>query len=162
MIKLLNLALALLFVPAPLVVAQKKPLPPISDAHANKKIEREILKAENQLKQALEKCNNASLNRILADYYADSYEGSDRAVGKRWTIDHCGDSQARYFSIDEHREISVRVDIVFIEGISKVRSDAGSKEGEKEMRVKRLWTKKDGRWQLVAQTLGPVAEESEK
>ncbi|MGA9997241.1 MAG: nuclear transport factor 2 family protein [Pyrinomonadaceae bacterium] len=162
------LALALLFASAPLVVGQKKPLPPTSEAPPSKKIEREILKMESQLKQALEKCNTASLNRILADYYADSEEGSERAVGKKWTIDHCRDGEVRYYSIDEDRELSVRVDIVFIEGVSKVRPNPGAsagrdeKEREKEVRVKRLWTKKGGRWLLIAQTLGPMDEETEK
>lgn len=162
----LLLALVLLLAPASLVSAQKKPLPPTSETHPNKKIERELLKMESQLKEALEKCNTKSLDRLLADYYADSYEGGDRATGKKWTIEHCRDGVVPYYSIDEDRELSVRVDIVFIEGISKVRPDdkAGrdNKEREKEVRVKRLWTKKNGRWLLIAQTLEPMDEETEE
>lgn len=165
------LALMFLITAAALTAqAQKKPLPPTSEAQVSKKTEREILKVENQLKQALAKCNTASLERLLADYYADSYEGSEKAVGKKWTIEHCRDGAVPYYSIDEDRELSVRVDIVFIEGVSKVRpapglgekADSEDKEGEKETRVKRLWTKKGGRWLLVAQMLEPVDEESEK
>ena len=165
--KLLSLlVLALLLAPASLVLAQKKPLPPVSDTHPSKKMERELLKAESQLKEALEKCDTKRLNLLLADYYADSYEGGERATGKRWTIDHCRDGVVPYYSIDEDRELSVRVDIVFIEGISKVRHDAeadrDNKQREKEVRVKRLWTKKRGRWLLIAQTLEPLDEETEK
>jgi hypothetical protein len=171
--KLLILALALLIATSPLAGGQKKPLPPKSESPPGKKVAREILKMESQLKQALAKCDTSLLDRLLADYYADSYEGSDRAVGKKGTIQRCKADSVPYYSIDEDLKLTVRADIVFVEGISKVRpnsgthtdvgpeTDAGRDNREREeVRVKRLWTKKDGRWLLIAQSIEPAKAES--
>ena len=171
--KLLILALAVLIASLPLAFGQNKPVPPNSEARPSKKIAREILKMESQLKQALAKCNTVLLDRLLADYYADSSEGSERAVGKKSTIERCRDDSVHYYSIDEDLKLTVRADIVFVEGISKVRrnsgtqtdvgleTDAGRDNNEREeVRVKRLWTKKDGRWLLIAQSIGPPKDGS--
>jgi ketosteroid isomerase-like protein len=134
-----------------------------SKAQSAKKLEREILKAENQLGNAIGKRDVASLDKLLTDYYADSYEGEARAEIKATTLARCREGTLHFYRIDHEREIEARADIVRIEGIAKLsrKSPAGS-ERNSEIRVKRLWTKKDGRWQLVAQTVGPVDEESEK
>lgn len=171
--KLLIFAVAVLIVSSPLVVGQKKTVPPGSEARPSKKITQEILKMESQLKQALAKCNTALLDRLLADYYADSYEGSGSAVGKKRTIERCRDDSVPYYSIDEGLKLTVRAGIVFVEGISKVRpnsgphtdavleTDAGRENREREeIRVKRLWTKKGGRWLLIAQSIDPAKAES--
>jgi hypothetical protein len=148
-------------------------VPPKSESRPSKKIAREILKMESQLKEALAKCNTVLLDRLLADYYADSYEGSERAVGKKGTIQRCKDDLVVYYSIDGDLKLTVRADIVFVEGISKARpnsgtqtdvgleTDAGRDNRERqEVRVKRLWTKKDGRWLLIAQSIEPAKVES--
>lgn len=171
--KLLILVLAVLIASSPLAVGQKKPVPPSSEARPSKKIAREILKMESQLKQALEKCNTELLDRLLADYYADSYEGSESAFGKKRTIQRCQDDSVPYYSIDEDLKLTVRADIVFVEGISKVKPNSGTdtdtrpetdagrdKREREEVRVKRLWTKKGGRWLLIAQSIGPGKAES--
>jgi len=36
------------------------------------------------------------------------------------------------------------------------------RDDKRVFRVKRLWTKKDGRWLLVSQTLAPVEDDDEK
>jgi hypothetical protein len=173
--KLLSLTLAALIATSPLAVGQKKPVTPKSESPPSKKVAREILKMESQLKQALAKCNTVLLERLLADYYADSYEGSGRAVGKKGTIQRCKDDSVPYYSIDEDLKLTVRADIVFVEGISKVKpnsgiqtdagreADAGRDDSRntrerEEVRVKRLWTKKDGRWLLIAQSIEPAKE----
>jgi hypothetical protein len=171
--KLLILTLAVLIATSPLAIGQKKPVLPSSEARPSKKVAREILKMESQLKQALAECNTGLLDRLLADYYADSYEGSERAVGKKWTIERCKVDSVPYYSIDEDLKLTVRADIVFVEGISKVKpnsgthtdagleTDAGRENREREeVRVKRLWTKKDGRWLLIAQSIEPAKAES--
>jgi hypothetical protein len=133
-----------------------------SEQGADRKTEREILKVESQFREAMTKCNVALLDRLLADYYADSFEGTNQAVGKRGTLARCKGGDIRYYSIDEKRKISISVDIVTIEGMTRSGPQTDDRESRREVTVKRLWTKKDGRWQLIAQTVGSGREESER
>ena len=127
--------------------------------HSNdKKLEREIKGAEARLGKAIRKKDTLALEKLLADYYADSFAGSERAIGKKRTIDNCRSGQLRYYQIVEDQKFTVRVDIMQIEGTAKFREA----NRESEMYVTRLWTKKDGRWQLIAQSLRPLDEESEQ
>ncbi len=133
-----------------------------SETSADRKTEREILRMESQLREAIARRNVALLDRLLADYYADSFEGTNHAVGKKGTLARCKGGDLRYYSIDEERRISVRADIVTVEGITRSGHRTEGRESDREVSVRRLWTKKDGRWQLVAQTIGSNEEESER
>jgi hypothetical protein len=162
--KFMVLFIALFLISITCVQAQdRRDEEPTNGTAVDKKTEREVLAMENQLKQGITKPDGALLKRILAEYYADSFEGSERAAGKRWAISHAGDPAVPYFSIDEDRRIFRRADIVFIEGFSEVRARAGNDvdEGKKphKMRIKRMWTKKGNKWFLVAQTKKPMEED---
>jgi|SRR6185503_17164093 len=129
----------------------------------NKKLEREILKAEKLLGKAIAKRDVAALNRLLTDYYADSYEGSERATTKQTALDRCHNGTLDFYRINAQRTISVNADIVTVEGVARSeRQSEHEAEAETEIRVKRLWTRKDGRWQLVAQTVDSAGEETER
>jgi hypothetical protein len=52
--------------------------------------------------------------------------------------------------------------LVIIEGISNVSSVSSGTDEKEQTWVKRYWTKKDSRWQLVSQTKTPMDAESEK
>src|SRR5258708_5682702 len=115
--KIMILVIALFLVGMTCVQAQdRRDEEPRDGTAVDKKTEREILAMENQLKQGITKPDSKLLNRILAEYYADSFEGSERAAGKKWAISHAGDPAVPYFSIDEDMRIFRRADIVFIEG----------------------------------------------
>jgi hypothetical protein len=164
--RLLNLTLILAFVTSLPVVAQSIVSERASTkprSASEKKLEREILKAENLLGKAIARRDVTSLNKLLTDYYADALEGSERAAGKKTTLARCKDGSLRFYRINERRTITASVDIVTVEGIADPeRKETNEKEsGEKgeAVHVKRLWTKKDGRWQLVGQTLGPADED---
>jgi hypothetical protein len=130
---------------------------------SNKKLEREILKAENLLGKAIAKRDVRELSKILTDYYADSYEGSDRATTKKTALDRCRNGTLDFYRIKSERTISSSADIVTVAGVAhSERKSQSEHESEAEVRVKRWWTKKNGRWQLVAQTLDAADEESEK
>jgi hypothetical protein len=134
-----------------------------SKTSSNKKLEREILKAENQLGKAIAKRDVKALNKILTDYYAASYEGSERASTKKTALNRCLDGTLDFYRINSKRTISRSADIVTIEGVARSeRKSQSQAESESEVRVKRLWTKKNGRWQLVAQSLDSAEEESER
>ena len=150
-------SLAAIAQPAPSSASQK------SKASSNKKLEREILKAENLLGKAIAKRDVKALAKILTDYYADSYEGSERASTKKTALDRCLDGTLDFYRINSERTITSSADIVTVTGVARSeRKSQSEAESESEVRVKRLWTKKNGRWQLVAQSLDSAEEESEK
>jgi ketosteroid isomerase-like protein len=129
----------------------------------NKKLEREILKAESLLGKAIAKRDVKALDKILTDYYADSYEGSERASTKKTALDRCLNGTLEFYRIDSERTITSSADIVTVEGVARSeRKLQSGTESESEVRIKRLWTKKNGRWQLVAQSLDSAEEETEK
>jgi hypothetical protein len=124
----------------------------------DKKLEREFKTAEARLGKAIRKRDTVALEKLPADYYADSHEGSERAIGKQRTIANLKSGLLRYYQIAEDQKFTVSVDIMQIEGVSKFKEA----NQESELYVTRLWTKKDGRWQLIAQTLRPANEEAEQ
>lgn len=160
--KILTAILSLVVLTALSSVAQPA-LSQESKSSSNKKLEREILKAESLLGKAIAKRDVRELNNILTDYYADSYEGSERATTKKTALDRCRDGTLDFYRINSERTISRSADIVTVEGVARSeRKSQSEPESESEVRVKRLWTKKNGRWQLVAQTLDSVKEESDE
>ena len=161
--RLLNLALILFCVTSLPAATYSRACPPIQKTGAERKLEREIVKAEAFLGNAIARRDTTALGKLLTDYYADAFEGSERAINKKATLTRCKNGELRFYRIKEHRTISSSVDIVTVEGIAENPEHEKSKtEKEEEVHVKRLWTKKDGRWQLVGQTVGPAEEESEK
>lgn len=163
--RLLNLILmlALITLPAPVQSTVSQVASPKPQTASQKKLEREILKAENLLGKAIEKRDATALAKLLTDYYADAFEGAERATNKKVTLDRCRDGSLHFYRINEDRTITASADIVRVEGNS---AGPGQKkthaEKEEDVRVKRLWTKKDRRWQLVGQTVGPADEATEK
>ena len=161
--KIFAVAIAIVFSISPLTLGQRRV--PKSSGPAKKRIQREILNMEGQLKRALAKCNATALNLLLADYYADSFGDSESAVGKQRTIESCKTGSVTYYSIIEHLEFSIQNDLVVISGIAKdhsntLQTDVASTQPAKEVRVKRTWTNKSGRWLLISQWIGPEEEES--
>jgi hypothetical protein len=134
-----------------------------SKPSSNRKLEREIINAENLLGKAIGKRDVAALDKLLTEYYADSYEGSERAATKKTALDRCQNGTLDFYRIKAERTITLRADIVTVEGVARSeRQSEGEAESQSEVRVKRLWTKKNGRWQLVAQSLDSAEEESEQ
>jgi hypothetical protein len=156
--KLINVILLTVFLSASSLAGQNSSATSPPKTSNDKRLEREIKTAEARLGKAIRKKDIVALEKLLADYYADSYEGSERAVGKRRTIENCISGLLRYYQIEEDQKFTVRVEIMQIEGTSKFKEA----NRESEIYVTRLWTKKDGRWQLIAQTLRPLEEDSEQ
>ncbi len=158
--RLLNLVLILAFLTSLPIVAQStvsKAVAKKPKTASEKKLEREILKMENLLGKAIVKRDVTSLDKLLTDYYADAFEGSERATTKKTTLARCKDGSLHFYKVNDERSITVSADIVTVEGnaAAPVQNET---EGKKDaaVHVKRLWTKKGGRWQLVGQTLGPA------
>ncbi len=160
--KVFVVAIAIIFSVSPTPGQTKSAM---SEGPASKKVQREILKMEGQFQRALAKCDGTALNLLLADYYADSFGDSESAVGKQRTIKICKTSRVPYYSIIEHRKFNVQGELVVISGVAKdqsntLQTDVASEQSAKEVRVKRTWTKKSGRWLLISQWIGPEEEES--
>ena len=161
--RLFNFCLAILFAAATQAWAQspaEEPASKTTSTNIDKKLEREILKMEDQLRQAALKCDSTSLDRLLADYFASAYEGSERGTSKKDTLALCREGTLSYYGIEDERTMSVRSEIVVIEGDSKAQQKSGiDNKEESETHVKRLWSKRAGRWLLIAQTLQPLEKE---
>jgi hypothetical protein len=128
----------------------------------DKKAQRQILKMEADFGRAIERRDAASLDRLLADYYADGNEGSESATAKEATLAHCKAGTLPYYRIYAERKFIVRSDIIEIQGTSRTEQKLiTDNNAEQLIRVRRLWTKKNGNWLLIAQTIGPVERESE-
>jgi hypothetical protein len=129
----------------------------------DKKVQREILKMEAIFGRAIERRDAASLNRLLADYYADGNEGGERAMAKKATLAHCKAGTLPYYRIQAERKFNARSEVIEVEGISKRKQTLVTDNNPPELiRVRRMWTKKDGNWLLIAQTIGPVQPDAEK
>jgi hypothetical protein len=129
----------------------------------DKKVQREILKMEAHFGRAIERRDAASLNRLLADYYADGNEGGKRAMAKEATLAHCQAGTLPYYRIQAERKFSARSEIIEVAGISKRKQTLVTDNDSPELiRVRRMWTKKDGNWLLIAQTIGSIEPEAEK
>ena len=136
-----------------------RPLP----ERVTKKIEREILRSERQLGSAITKKDVVSLERLLADYFAASYAGGEKATGKVAALELCRAGMLPYYQILAERKLEARAELVQVEGVTRSSLHLGIDRDDKRVfRVKRLWTKKDGRWLLVSQTLAPVEDDDEK
>jgi hypothetical protein len=164
--KLCNVIVMLFFLLSVQVVAQTTTNPSAvstSKSRIDKSVEREVKKAEDQLEQAIRKRDVASLDLLLADYYADAYEGSEHALDKRATLAKCRTGTLDYYKMKNEKKLSVRGEIIQVEGLGKIEEKSRTdSETETDIRLKRLWTKTGGRWLLIAQTLEPANPESKK
>ncbi len=129
--------------------------------HVDRKLEREIRAAEGRLRRAIEKRDVAALDLLLADYYADAYEGRERAIGKRATLAKCKSGTLHSYEIEKGWKLTIRADLVQVEGVAKEAAKlATDREFATDVHVTRLWTRKNGGWQLISQTVEPPEAEA--
>jgi hypothetical protein len=123
---------------------------------------KEILDMEKQLGQAMSPCDAVLLDKLLADYFADSYVGSEKAGSKGTTLARCRSGVATYYAIDKHRRLTRRGSIVVVAGVSNSKAQSGTDNDEEDrLRIERFWTRVDGRWQLISQTRERIEEKEE-
>jgi hypothetical protein len=121
----------------------------------------ELLQMESRFGLAVQKRDTAALAEILAEYYADAYDGSESAISKRSAIARTKAGILFFYRIEKEQQISRSLEIVTIQGLARDKPIQVSDQEpeEKWIRVRRLWTKKDGRWLLIAQMLHPIEED---
>ena len=164
----LLLLFLILFVPPPTLTPAQAfrdtPSAPRSKkVRIDRKLEREIRAAEDRLRRAIEKRDAASLDLLLADYYADGYEGSERAIGKKVTLAQCKSGTLHFYEIEKGWKLTVRGDLLQVEGVAQEEAKPQvDNEFAADVHITRLWTRKNGSWQLIAQTLGAPEDELKK
>jgi len=147
----------------PLAVPQQRHAARNYEGFASKSVRRQIAIVENQLKQALAKCDTAALDRLLVDYYAGAFGESERAVGKKRTINTCPQGGAPYYEIVEHKQVTIQGELAVIKGVGKALAaprlnDIDTAAPEREVRIERTWSNKPGRWILIGQWIRPADE----
>jgi hypothetical protein len=103
------------------------------------------------------------LDRLLADYYSDSIEGSEKATAKEATLARCAAGTLTFYEIHSDRKFVVRGEIIEVKGISRDKPKlVTDNDAEPLTRVRRMWTMKDRNWLLIGQTIEPVEEDSKE
>jgi len=114
---------------------------------------KEIAKMEDQLATAIGNKDTAFLERVLAEQYFDVYEGEKQALSKSETIARCKAGLLKFLAPEKERKMSPEKDAVAVEGVAKLipnRQD-DTMPAEQWVHIRRLWTKKDGKWFLASQ-----------
>ena len=117
---------------------------------------KELLEVEARLAAAIEKRDLAALDELLADYYADSRRRAKRAFDKRGTLVRCREGRLAAYPLEPDAQLTRSADVITITGQSKpIGGELAAREASGELvPVRHLWTKKDGRWLLIAQVIG--------
>ena len=135
---------------------------PDRETPVDPKIAKEVLAMEEKFIHALEKRDAEALEKILADDFVDGYEGSDRALSKRGAISITKGEGLSIYRIEKDQHLSRSGTNILVEGLVKDnRSMVTDLPTEVHWgRVQRVWTQKEGRWQLLGQ-VRPAREEQE-
>jgi hypothetical protein len=143
-------------------VAQPQPSPTSSVAELDRKTKAEVAEMEKQLGVAMEKRDVPALEKILDDHYFDAFS-DENALSRAHTIARCKAGLLSFLAIEKELQVRPNMEGITVEGLARLiptRVDDRTPE-EQWISVRRLWTKKDGRWLLASQVTGRT-EEDEK
>ena len=133
-------------------------------AEVDPKMRRELEMAEERLGQAIEKRDPAALTELLADYFSAALGDDEKAATKGRTIARAKAGTLVFYRIERDVRLRVSADHYDLEGEAKSppRKISDRPEEPKWVHVRRVWTRKDGRWLLVLQHVGEPEDEKEK
>ena len=117
------------------------------------KIAKKVLAMEEKFIHALEKRDAEALEKILADDFVDGYKESDRALSKRGALAITKGEGLSIYRIEKDQHLSRSGANILVEGLVR-ENRALVTDLETEVhwgRVQRVWTQKEGRWQLLGQ-----------
>jgi len=146
--------------------ATPKPAP-TPETQIDAKTEAELLLAEDRFIVAIRNGDAKALGELLHDHFADSFgRYASVATTKRGLLDRVGGGQVPAYPVIKDRHLSVSVDLFTVEGLAHAeRQEPGDEPWDDWFRVRRLWTKTEGRWVITAQMITPLdkdAKEKEK
>jgi ketosteroid isomerase-like protein len=116
----------------------------------NASVERDLIKVEHALTQAVADRNVAALNQL----YADEFVSTD-SEGMVWTksqdiaIDTEGASRVTSFALEDLR-VQVYGDVAVVTGRIATKGTLAGAASEGRSRFTDVFVKRDGRWQCVA------------
>ena len=124
------------------------------------KSRRELEEMESRLDRVIQQHDAAALADMLAEYYADAYYKSTRAITKQNAIALVKAGTLLSYPIERETQFRVSAGTYTVEGEAKVppRQISDQAPEVKWVSVRRLWIKKEGHWLLVAQILGESEE----
>jgi uncharacterized protein (TIGR02246 family) len=125
-------------------------------------IKEEVRKVDEEGFQAVLKADADTLNRIYADDVAFTY-ASGQVVSKAQAVDDIRSGRNKLFQLN-HDDIHIRVygDTVVLTGRSQSTlrcCSLNAKPSEVHRRFTNVYKKLDGRWQLIAHQVTPIAQE---
>lgn len=133
-------------------LAQPEPKGASSGLSLESKETKEVLEMEKKIRAAIEGQDTKTLEKILADAYFDTYEGSENAMSKSGTIARCKAGVLNFLVIEKEPQLTREPDGITVEGETVVRPIAvDDVTPERRVRVRRLWTKRAGAWLLMSQ-----------
>jgi hypothetical protein len=138
---------------------------PTPDTKIDAKTEAELLQAEDRFVVAIGNRDAKALEELLHSYYADSFEGSERAVTKRGFITLASAGRLPIYRVERERKLIRSGDVFTVEGLATNTASAGLEDRPVEwVHVRRLWERQGNRWIAIAQiiTEKPEREEQEK
>jgi hypothetical protein len=148
---------------ASLPLVAQQPSPTSSGGEVDRKTREEIAEMEKQLGLAIEKRDAPALEKILADHYFDAFS-DENALSRANTIARCKAGVHRFLAIEKELKVSSNVEGFTVEGLARfspAQVDDRTPE-EQWISVRRLWTKKDGRWLLMSQVRLREDDKSDK
>ncbi len=133
---------------------------PTPETSIDAKLEAELLQAEDRFINAIRNRDAKELEAILHPQYADSMEGSERAIIKRAVIARAIEGRLPAYKIERERKVVRSGDVFDVQGLAnnvaqELTEDAPT---EKWALVRRIWTKENGRWIATAQMVKEMEE----
>ena len=142
--------------------ASPKPAP-TPDTKIDAKTEAELLQAEDRFVIAIQNRDAKALDELLHPYYADSFEGGERAVTKHGVITRASAGRLSAYRVEKERKLIRSGDSFTVEGLGK---DAAREESDDRpnewVHVRRLWMRQGDRWFATAQIITLGENESKK
>ena len=150
--RLLISALSLILAASFASAARPEPSPTSSGTEVDSKVKKEVVAMEEQLGLAIAKRDIPVLEKMLADHYFDAFS-DENALSRANTIARCKAGLLSFLAIEKELHLSPNVEGIVVEGLARfhpTQVDDRTPE-EQWISVRRLWTKKDGRWLLMSQ-----------
>ena len=118
---------------------------------------------EEQLGLAIAKRDIPVLEKMLADHYFDAFS-DENALSRANTIARCKAGLLSFLAIEKELHLSPNVEGIAVEGLARFHPTQVDDRTPEEhwISVRRLWTKKDGRWLLLSQVRRREDDKSDK
>jgi hypothetical protein len=137
---------------------------PTRPTEIDAKLEAELLQAEDRFVIAIQNHDAKALEELLQAYYADSFDGEERAINKRGVIARANARRLPAYRVEKERTLIRSGDTFTVEGLARDTAREVSDERPNEwVHVRRIWERRGDRWIATAQIIKPAEEpEAEK